>query len=304
MHATLTEGVYPSYVIITPAFNEEKFIQIALSSVIKQTIKPSKWIIVDDGSTDNTANIVKVFAKEYDWIYYHYNKKVSGHTYYSSNVYAILEGIRIVNNYPFTYLAILDADIELCNDYYERIIKQFIKYPDLGIATGTYLELENGDWVVARIDRRSTPKALQVFKRICYEASKGYIPFRFGGEDTGMEIMARMNGWKTWSFEDIVVKHHRPVGTGDGSSILQARLRLGMADYCIGTHPLFMVFKTVKRMLWEKPYCISGLARLAGYLHAWNKKFEIQLPNKAVKYLRREQMQRIFKPYSNFTIIK
>lgn len=294
----MSNDMFTAYVVITPAFNEGEFIHYPLESMIKQTVKPLKWIIVDDGSRDDTAEKIKVIAGRHDWVQYHYHEKIPDQTYYSSNVYAILDGIKLVKDIPYSYLAILDADIELCSDYYEKIFEKFAKYKDLGIATGTYAEREGAHWVEARIDRRSTPKAIQVFRRECYESSNGYIPFRYGGEDSGMEVMARMNGWRTWSFPAIIVKHHRPVGTGDGRSLLQARFRLGKTDYCLGTHPFFIIFKSIKRMLWEKPYFLSGLARLFGYLTGYFTGLERQLPEAAIDYLRREQMSRLFKPYA------
>ena len=294
----MSDEMFPAYVIITPAFNEEKYIHYPVESMLRQTIKPAKWIIVDDDSHDNTAQIIIDIAKQHDWIEYLYNIKTPGQTYYSSNVYAILEGIKIVENLPYSYLAILDADIELCDDYYERIFEKFTKYDDLGIATGIYLEREGSEWIKAKIDRRSTPKAIQVFRRECYESSNGYIPFKYGGEDSGMEVMARMNGWRTWSFENIIVKHYRPVGTGDGRSLLQARFRLGMTDYCIGTHPFFMILKSIKKIFQEKPYCLSGLARLLGYFNGYLKGLERQLPDTAIVFLREEQIRRLTKPFA------
>jgi poly-beta-1,6-N-acetyl-D-glucosamine synthase len=285
-----------SYVIITPCFNEEKFINFPLKSVLQQTIAPKKWIIIDDESSDSSAEIIKNYAEEYDWIEYLYNKKIPGKSYYSNNVYAILSGLNQIKNMQYTYLAILDADIELCSDYYERIIDRFRTNESLGIASGTYLEIENGNWIEARIDRRSTPKAIQVFRRECYEKCGGYIPFEYGGEDSGMEILARMNGWETWSFDDIVVKHHRPVGTGDGRTLLMARYRLGITDYCLGTHLFFMVAKSIKRMLWEKPYILSGFARLAGFIVGFVKRYEQQLPKQAIEFLRDEQLNRLLHP--------
>ena len=288
--------VVPSYVVITPAYNEERYIRYPLESMVRQTLKPVKWIIVDDGSNDGTAGIIKAMAGKHGWMLYHYNKKRPGETYYSSNVYAILEGMMLLRDIPYSYLGILDADIELCDDYYERIIGKFERHNDLGIAAGTYLEREGDRWVEARIDRRSTPKAIQVFRRECYESTKGYIPFKYGGEDSGMEIMARMNGWKTWSFPSIVVRHCRPVGTGEGRSVLHARFRLGMTDYCLGTHPCFMLCKALKRMFWEKPYLLSGTARFLGYLAGYSRGLERQLPAPAIDYLRKEQLRRIFQP--------
>lgn len=285
----------PAYIVITPAYNEQDYIHHPIRSMLSQTVKPLKWLIIDDGSSDQTAELIKTFAQKYDWIEYYYNKKLPGQTYYSSNVYAIWAGVDLAKNLPYDYLAILDADIELCADYYEKILEKFAQFKKLGIATGTYLEKEGGCWVEKRTDPRHTPKAIQVFRRECYESAQGYIPFKYGGEDSGIEVMARMNGWKTWSFKTIVVKHHRPVGTGDGRSLLQARFRLGITDYCFGTHPIFMILKSLKRMFWEVPYFLSGAMRLAGYVNGYLRGLEKQLPKNAVKYLRKEQMRRIFR---------
>ena len=292
----MQENSLTTYVVITPAFNEEDYINYPIQSMLRQTIKPLKWIIVDDGSNDNTPQIIKTLAKQHKWIEYHYNKKLPNETYYSSNVYAILTGIELVEKLPYSHLAILDADIELCDDYYERIFEKFAKYSDLGIATGSYFEMEGNNWVEKRTNPRHTPKAIQVFNRKCYQSCNGYIPFKYGGEDTGIEVMARMTGWKTWSFNDILVKHHRPVGTGDGRSLLRARFRLGMTDYCIGTHPVFMILKSTKRMLGEKPFFLSGLARLIGYFSGYIKKLDRQLPKAAIDYLRYEQIRRLTNP--------
>jgi poly-beta-1,6-N-acetyl-D-glucosamine synthase len=295
----MTDDTSPTYVVVTPAFNEEKYIHHPIESMLRQTILPFKWIIVDDGSQDGTAQIIEAVAKQHDWIDYHYINKNPGQTYYSSNVYAILKGIKLVEELPYSHLAILDADIDLCDDYYERIFEKFAHNEALGIATGTYLEQEGNDWVAKRTDPKHTPKAIQVFTRECYEKCNGYIPFKYGGEDTGIAVMARMNGWKTWSFDDILVKHYRAVGTGDGRSLLRGRFRLGMTDYCIGTHPFFMILKSIKRMFKEKPYCLSGVVRLIGYLSGGLRSLERQLPEAAINYLREEQMLRLTKPQAN-----
>lgn len=281
------------YVIITPAYNEGGYIAQTVESVLKQTIKPLQWIIVDDGSTDDTAAIINKYAKDNPFIKYHKRQRQPGQTYFSSNVYALQEGVNLIGDCDYDYLAILDADIVLCSDYYEKVFEKFCKYPELGIATGTYIEKEAGKWITAKIDRRSTPKAIQVFIKECYFKCGGYLPFKYGGEDTGMEIMARMNGWQTWSFEDIVVKHLRPAGTGEKKALIKARYRMGIADYCLATHPVFMLFKCVKRAFWEKPLILSSLARFSGYISACLKGYEKLLPDSAQKFIRSEQTNRI-----------
>jgi hypothetical protein len=282
-----------NYIIITPAYNEQKYITQTIDSVLAQTILPKLWIIVDDGSTDRTKDIIRQYAEKYSWINYVYKPKEVGQSYYGSNVYAILEGLKHVSEAGYDYLAVLDADIELCPEYYEKIFEKFDKYLELGIATGTYIEKEGKMWVEARIDRRSTPKAIQVFRQECYKQCGGYIPFKYGGEDSGMEIMARMYGWQTWSFPEIKVIHNRAVGTGEGCSILRARFKLGLTDYCLGTHPLFMFAKGVKRAVWEKPYVVSGILRFLGYCNGYIKNEPRQLSIEARRFLRKEQMGRL-----------
>lgn len=279
--------------MVTPAFNEAAQIERTIQSVVAQTLRPARWIVVDDGSTDETGRIVQEYCQRHDWIHYLRREKVSGQTYFASNVYAIQEGIRALAEVEYAFLAILDADIELCPDYYEAVLGRFERYPELGIATGTYLEKEGDSLVEARIDRRSTPKAIQVFRRECYEQIGGYIPFRNGGEDSGVEVLSRMHGWQTWSFRDIQVIHHRPVGTGDGHSLLRARFQLGFRDYCLGTHPAFMTFKCARRCVWERPYLLSGLLRLAGFWYGYLRRESRQLPTEAVRFLRKEQLGRL-----------
>ena len=281
------------YVIVTPAFNEAQYIPKTIESVIRQTILPQRWVIVDDGSTDQTAQIIKQYADRYPWISYLRRSKDPSHTYYASNVYALQAGYEQVRDVSFEFVATLDADIILGDRYYERIFERFEANPDIGIATGTLFEPINGHLKELAFDRYSTPKALQVFRRACYEKIGGYIPCRNGGEDTCAEIMARMHGWRTWSFRDIQVVHQRPVGTGDDKRVLHARFRQGLADYCLATHPVFMLAKCLRRCLTEGPYLLSGLARLAGFLYGYLVAEERQLPADARQYVRREQLRRL-----------
>jgi biofilm PGA synthesis N-glycosyltransferase PgaC len=282
-----------AYVLITPAYNEAALIAQMIESVLAQTVLPLKWIVVDDGSTDQTAEIVNQYAARFPWMEYCHRVRRSGETYYGSNVYAILQGYERLKGLDFGYLAILDADIVLCPDYYEQIMRQFGANRELGIATGTYLEEIGGRMLEAMIDRWSTPKALQVFRRACYEQIGGYIPCRNGGEDTCTEIMARMNGWQTWSFPEIRVIHRRPIGKGDGGVVLRARFRQGLSDYCIASHPLFMLAKSLRRCFKEKPYVLAGLARLCGFAYGYLAREPRQIPRDARRYVRKEQMRRL-----------
>lgn len=284
-----------NYAIITPAYNESRYIALTLESVLRQTILPKVWVIVDDGSTDNTAKIIAQYTKQYPWIKYLYRSKIPGHTYFGSNVHAIQEGYKSIEGIDCDYLAILDADIMLCPDYYEKIFLQFSKMPQLGIASGTYYDNYNDHHVLALIDENSTPKAIQVFKKECFIQIGGYIPFKYGGEDSGAEIMARMKGWITKSFHDIRVIHNRPLGLGAARSLYRARFRRGLAEYTLGTHPLFLLCKYLRRAFLERPYILGGLSSLSGYGYAAIKAIPRQLPEEAICFVRKEQLGRLKK---------
>jgi len=287
--------VHNSYLIITPAHNESAYINHTIQSVIDQTVKPLKWIIVDDGSTDNTAEIIKNSALERDWLEYYYRHKPENQAYFSSSVHAIMEGYQRIKHLDFKYLAILDADITLPEDYYEKIFAMFEKDSQLGIASGIYENLIDGILCPVLNDRHSTPKAIQVFRREVFEQIGGFLPLKYGGEDTAACVMARMRNWKVWSFPDIKVIHHRPTGIGNAKNILHAKYTGGLYEYGMGSHPLFVVIKSLKRALLERPYIVGGLARLLGYINGFLRREPRQLSDEVVKYFRKEQWNRIIK---------
>jgi glycosyltransferase involved in cell wall biosynthesis len=282
-----------SYVILTPAYNEGRFIGKTIEGVLAQTRLPQRWIIVDDGSTDDTGQIIQRYARQAGFIEGCQRRRDASETYYGNNVYAILQGYERVKALDFDYLAILDADMILEPRYYEEIFRRFEANRELGIAAGVFVEEIGGRQVEAFLDRRSTPKALQVFRRACYEQIGGYVPCPNGGEDTYTEILARMHGWQTWSFPEIRALHQKPVGTGDGKSILRAKFRQGLTDYCLGTHPVFMLAKCLRRCLREVPHGSAGLARLAGFAYGYLTREPRQILDDARRYVRKEQMTRL-----------
>lgn len=289
----MLEGII-KYIIITPAYNEAEYIEQTIESVISQTTLPDLWVIVDDGSMDNTAEIIQRYAKEYDWIRYLRREKVSGQTYYASNVYAVDEGIMNAKGFEYKYLAILDADISLPKDYYEQIFMRFMRDEKLGIASGIYLVRKGEKLKTVLNDRRSSPKNIMVFRKECFEQIDGFVPMKYGGEDTCACFMARMRGWKSWSFPDLVVIHNKPVGTGHSRGLLKIRFRQGVGEYFIATHPLFMLAKSMRRCIKEHPFILGGIARIAGFLYGYCLREKRQIPDDVVRFIRREQIGRIF----------
>ena len=283
------------YVIVTPVYNEEKCIGQTIDSVLSQTLLPKVWIIVDNGSTDGTVDVIKQKTEHHPWIHYIFRPKIDGHTYYASNVYAILEGIKEIGGISFGYLAILDADISLFDNYYQTVLQSFSRDSKLGIASGNCAD-RIGDKIKKHLyDRRSCPKAIMVFRKQCYEDIGGFVLMKYGGEDTCACFAARMKGWKTWAFHELMVIHNKPLGTGPSRNILKIHFRRGISEYFLATHPLFLLAKSLRRSMKESPVLIGGLARIAGFIYAHFMGEERQIPDELVKSIRREQLSRILK---------
>jgi biofilm PGA synthesis N-glycosyltransferase PgaC len=282
------------YIIITPAYNEAEYIECTIRRVLAQSVLPYKWIIVDNNSTDDTAKVIQQYAAEYRWIQYVYRTKEPSQSYYSSGVHAIMAAYEQVKTIEFDYLAILDADISLPEDYYEQIFDRFDQDERLGVASGVYQDLVNGKLYRVLNDRRSTPKALQVFRKACFEQIGGYLPLKYGGEDTYSCIMARMNGWKSWSFPELCVVHNKPVGMGHAGNLLKVRFRHGLNEYGLATHPLFMLFKSLRRCIKERPIILGGIARMAGFIYGYYLRERRQIPDDVIHFIRNEQIGRLF----------
>lgn len=281
------------YVLITPAHNEEEFVELVIQSVISQTILPKKWVVVDDGSTDGTEKIIRKFEVQHDFIMCHRIQMPSTGSRYARRAQAFLAGYEQIKTLAFNFIGGLDADISLEPTYYKCIFEEFDKNPQLGIASGVYVDKIGNRLQRVPIDMNHTPGAIQMFRRECYEAIGGYIPQKYGGDDSCAEIIARMNGWQTRSFPHYKVVHHRPVGTGDGKSVLRARFGQGLTEYGVATHPMFMLAKSFRRAFLEKPYFTASLARLAGFVYGYWLREERKIPPEAIRFVRREQIRRL-----------
>lgn len=281
------------YVIVTPAFNEEKNIAMTIESVLGQTLKPLLWIIVDDGSTDRTAEIIKNYTTKNQWIKYLFREKKTSQSYFASNVYAIQKGVESLSNINFDFLAILDADITLYDTYYQDIANAFSQDVMLGIASGNCADKIDKKIVRHLYDRRSCAKAVMVFRKKCYEEIGGFIPMKYGGEDTCACLTARMKGWKTWAFHEFLVIHNKPLGMGYSKNVLSYRFRQGIGEFFLASHPLFILLKSVKRSLKESPFIIGGFLRLSGFCYAYFMREKRQISKELVIYIQKEQLKRI-----------
>jgi biofilm PGA synthesis N-glycosyltransferase PgaC len=283
----------PAYVLITPARNEAAFIELTLKSMIAQTAPPLKWVIVSDGSTDGTDDLVRSYAANCPWIEL-LRMPERSERHFAGKVHAFNAGYERVKGLPYEMIGSMDADISFDQDYFSFLLDKLQEDPGLGLAGTPFKDESMYDYRFVSIEHVSG--ACQLFRRECFESIGGYVPMKSGGIDHVAVLTARMKGWKTRTFTEKVSLHHRKMGSAERGA-LHAKFRVGSLDYALGGHPLWELFRTAYQMT-KRPYVIGGLTLLAGYVSAQIRGLRgEQRPISAelMAFRRREQMQRLRK---------
>ena len=279
-----------AYILITPARNEAKFIELTIKSVVGQTIRPAKWVVVSDGSTDGTDDIVRKYAAQHKWIEF---VRVPGRTerHFAGKVDAFNAGYARVKTFEYGVIGNLDADISFDEDYIEFLLSKFAENPRLGVAGTPYREENPGhDEQFKSPDHVSG--ACQMFRRKCFEEIGGYPAVRSGGIDLIALLTAQAKGWQTRRFEEKVCFHHRTVGSGMHAGTYQRLLNLGKKDYLLGSHPIFEIFRSAYKMK-SRPYVMGGVLMLIGYMWAMVRRVERSMPEELIVLRRTDQMKRL-----------
>lgn len=277
------------YVLITPARNEETLIGQTIRSVISQTARPQKWVIVSDGSTDRTEEIAGRYAAEHSWIELvrmpeHRDRN------FAAKVQCFKAGLDRLRNIDYDVIGNLDADITFEPDYIEFVLGKLAADPDLGVVGTPFVEgTSSYDFRFTAVEHVSG--ACQIFRRECFEEIGGYPEVKGGGIDWIAVTTARMKGWKTRTFVERVCYHHRPMGTASAGR-MQSQFRLGRQDYYLGGHPLWAVFRACYQMA-RKPYVVGGMWLLAGYCWAWMTRVRRPVSSDLIRFHQREQMTRL-----------
>ncbi len=281
----------PSYVVITPARNEAQFIELTLKSVVAQMVKPLKWVIVSDGSTDGTDEIVKRYAASNPWIEL-LRMPERQERHFAGKVFAFNAGHEHVKSLKYDVIVSLDGDTSFDEEYFGFLLGKLAADPALGLVGTPFQEAstsETYDYRFVSIEHVSG--ACQVFRRECFEAIGGYVPVAGGGIDHIAVLTARMKGWKTMTFTDKVCLHHRKMGTAQRSSLM-ASFKTGARDYALGGHPLWECFRTVYQMT-KRPFFIAGLLLGAGYFWALVRREDRPVSPELIAFRRHEQMVRL-----------
>jgi poly-beta-1,6-N-acetyl-D-glucosamine synthase len=279
-----------TYVLITPARNEEGNIEKTILSVVSQTILPEKWVIVSDGSTDRTDEIVGKYNAIYQWITLVRMPEHRDRSF-AAKVKCFNAGYGELNQIRYDIIGNLDADISFATDYFEFLLSRFAENPRLGVAGTPFVENTTGAYNYNYSNIEHVSGACQLFRRQCYEDIGGYTPIKGGGIDWTAVTSARMKGWKTRTFTEKTCFHHRPMGTAEHGK-LKAWFKHGKKDYFLGGHPVWEILRSAFQMK-SKPYVLGGLCLFMGYAWGAISRMDRPIPQELIRFHRGEQMERL-----------
>lgn len=297
-----------TYVLITPARNEEAFIEKTIESMIRQTVLPKKWVIVDDGSTDSTAEIVRRYLQQHPWMELVQMPQRRDRSF-AAKVGAFNAGYERVKDLQWEIIGNLDGDISFEPDHFEFLAGKFATDATLGVGGTVFHEEGYSSDKDSFEGQAHVAGQCQLFRRQCWEQIGGYIPHRAGGIDWMAVVTARMRGWKTESFRERWFFHYRRLGTAE-RGVLASLFSYGQKDYYLGGHPLWEIFRVAYRAT-KPPLIVGGAALGAGYGWALLRRVPRPVSNELMAFHRKEQMRKLrvilkslmkFKRVDNFTL--
>lgn len=267
---TLLPTVAPSpagarYVVVSPVKDEAPRVTCTLESMDRQTVRPLRWIVVDDGSTDATPALLQAYAQSRPWVRILTNPPGTRRAPGSPVMRAFAQGLANASDLSFDYVVKLDCDLELPADYFARILERFDAEPRLGIASGVYLEQDaSGRWQAIPMPDYHAAGASKVVRMACFHDIGGFVCER--GWDTVDEVRARTRGWDTRHFQDLPFRHLKPEGSGIGS--VRTNVMHGEVYHATGGGVVFLGLKVVHRMMTGRPPLLGGLALAWGYVRS------------------------------------
>jgi biofilm PGA synthesis N-glycosyltransferase PgaC len=280
-----------SYVLVSACRNEEAYIEGLIETIAAQTVPPVRWIIVDDGSTDETYARA---AAGGNLPFLQIVKMPGGRPRsFTSQVFAAQHGYEQLRELRFDFIGFLDADIRVDRHYYERLMGCFRADPGLGLAGGTVIDQYENRTENNRKGSEDFHVAggVQFFRRSCFEQIGGYLPISGGGQDTIADVMSMMHGWRICALPHLEALHLRPDGFGN-DDVFQRGMKWGRKFYLLGYHPLFYWAQCVRR-LGRRPIVIGSVCQLLGFVVAARKREARPVSVEFVRFLRKMQMRRL-----------
>lgn len=289
----------PRYALVTPARNEADLIEGTIRAVLAQSHRPLRWVIVSDGSTDGTDEIVARHAAEHPWIEL-LRMAGDGGRHFAAKARAFNAGLARLGGLDYEVIGNLDADITFEPDYLAFLVGKFAADPSLGVAGTPFADdhahpdRHGYNHRFAQLEHVSG--ACQLFRRECFQQIGGYQPVAGGAIDWIAVTTARMRGWTTRTFTDKVCLHHRPLGTGTHSKAL-VFWHYGKKAHFVGGHPLWILLRGVFQMR-RPPVLLGGSLFLAGAAWAWLTRTPRAVTPELMAFHRREQLDRMRRLFS------
>lgn len=274
--------------LVTPARNEAQFIEQTIQSVIGQTIRPVKWVIVSDGSTDGTDGIVACYLLDHPWIEL-IRTPERRERHFAAKVHAFNAGYSRLAGLDFDIVGNLDADITFNSNYFQFLLARFAEDPQLGVAGTPFFE-DGRSYNYRFTSLQHVSGACQLFRKECFESIGGYTPIETGGVDLVAVVTSRMKGWQTRTFMEQSCIHHRSMGTAK-RSIFASCFHGGYTDYTHGCDLVWELFRSLYQMS-RGPIVLGGGACLAGYIWALATTSRV-VSDDIVEYRKLEQRRRL-----------
>ncbi len=294
--------------LITPARNERGNLERLYRSIAAQSWRPLRWVVVNDGSTDDSELLLNELSGECDWMeVIHLPRRETRD--FGAKANALNSGYKAASDLDFDVVGNLDADVSFDSDYLEFLMQQFEADERLGVAGTPFVENGYDSAVDSFEGGNHVAGGCQFFRRVCFEQIGGYVPNPAGGVDWIAVTSARMLGWRTRSFPEKRFHHHRPLGTAE-RSVLSSAFSYGEKDYYLGNSPVWQVFRIAFRMC-KRPLVVGGLALLAGYCWAAVRRIPRPGGPELIRFHRREQMAKLrailgsllrFRKFDKFTL--
>jgi poly-beta-1,6-N-acetyl-D-glucosamine synthase len=277
------------YVVVTPVRDEASYLPLTIESMIRQTILPQQWVIVNDGSKDSTGSIIDQAARQHSWIRAVHRDDRGFRKWGAGIIEAFYDGYNVVGSKDWEYMSKLDGDLSFEPDYFEQAFGKFRENPQIGIGGGVLYHYDHGQRVLENHPKFHVRGGVKIYRRACWDAIGGL--WVGPGSDTVDEVKANMLGWTTTSFFDIHMIHHRFTGASWGR--WGGLVKDGKIDYVSGYHPLFLTAKSIVRLL-RRPYLIGSLGLAYGYISAHLQGMPRVNDPDLIRYLRRQQLARLF----------
>ncbi len=277
------------YVVVTPVRDEQTYLPFTIESMVRQSVQPAEWVIVNDGSNDATGEIANDAARTYSWIKAIHRKDRGYRKWGAGIIEAFYDGFHALETEDWEFMSKLDGDLSFEPNYFERAFRKFEENPKIGIGGGVLYHEEGGQRVLENHPKFHVRGGTKIYRRGCWDAIGGL--WVGPGSDTVDEVKANMLGWTSMSFFDIHMTHHRFTGASWGR--WGGLVKDGKIDYVSGYHPLFLAAKSLVRLA-RKPYFLGSFALVYGYISAYLERIPQVNDPQLIRYLRQQQMAKLF----------